>query len=194
MAAGRRAKANHAGSFVWADQTDADFTSTGADQFLIRAEGGVGIGTNAPEAPLHIMNGSAGTYTASASSTIVTESQSANHISLVTPDHATRGIVFADELSGGAIFYASAVEDGLDFRTNGGILRMVIDSLGRVGIGTQTPAASAKLDISSTTGALLVPRMTTAQRDALAALNGMVIYNSTTNQFNFRENGAWVTK
>ena len=28
--------------------TDADFTSTGPDQFLIRAAGGVGIGTNAP--------------------------------------------------------------------------------------------------------------------------------------------------
>jgi hypothetical protein len=47
-AAGHRAKALHAGSFVWADQTDEDFLSTGEDQFLIRAGGGVGIGTNTP--------------------------------------------------------------------------------------------------------------------------------------------------
>lgn len=48
FAAGRRAQSLTNGSFVWADHEDADFTSTGEDQFLIRANGGVGIGTNAP--------------------------------------------------------------------------------------------------------------------------------------------------
>ncbi|MBI4547588.1 MAG: hypothetical protein HY707_06400 [Ignavibacteriae bacterium] len=63
---------------------------------------------------------------------------------------------------------------------------------GNVGIGTTNPQGA--LDVSSTTGAFIVPRMTTAQRDALTAVNGMIIYNTTTNQFNFYENGAWVTK
>jgi hypothetical protein len=48
LAAGRRAKANHGGAFVWGDSTDADFASTGANQFLIRTDGGVGINTNNP--------------------------------------------------------------------------------------------------------------------------------------------------
>lgn len=48
FAAGSRAKANHDGAFVWADQTEADFSSTAANQFLIRASGGVGIGTTTP--------------------------------------------------------------------------------------------------------------------------------------------------
>lgn len=43
FAAGRRAKANHQGAFVWADSTDADFASTANDQFSIRADGGVVI-------------------------------------------------------------------------------------------------------------------------------------------------------
>ena len=46
FAAGQRAKAQHAGAFVWADNTAADFSSTTSNQFLIRASGGVGIGTN----------------------------------------------------------------------------------------------------------------------------------------------------
>lgn len=54
FAAGRRAKANHNGAFVWADQTDADFASTGADQFLIRASAGVGIGTTNPQEALDV--------------------------------------------------------------------------------------------------------------------------------------------
>ncbi len=48
FAAGRRAQANTTGSFVWADSTDADFASTGDNQFLIRAGGGVGINTDNP--------------------------------------------------------------------------------------------------------------------------------------------------
>jgi hypothetical protein len=47
LAAGRRAKANNDGAFVWADSTDADFASTGNDQFLVRASGGVTLTTGA---------------------------------------------------------------------------------------------------------------------------------------------------
>jgi len=54
FAAGQRAKSMHEGTFVWADSTDADFTSTAPQQFLVRASGGVGIGTNDPQAQLHV--------------------------------------------------------------------------------------------------------------------------------------------
>ena len=45
LAAGRRAKATHAGAFVWADNTDADFTSAAAKTFNVRANGGVAFTT-----------------------------------------------------------------------------------------------------------------------------------------------------
>lgn len=54
FAAGRRAKADHVGAFVWGDSTDSDFSSTAANQFLIRAGGGVGIGTTAPATALDV--------------------------------------------------------------------------------------------------------------------------------------------
>jgi hypothetical protein len=53
-AMGRGARANHSGSFVWADSR-GDFASTADNQFLIRAAGGVGIGTTSPQAPLHVL-------------------------------------------------------------------------------------------------------------------------------------------
>ena len=56
FAAGRRAKADNDGAFVWADSTDADFASTSANQFLIRASGGVGIGTANPTRELEIQH------------------------------------------------------------------------------------------------------------------------------------------
>lgn len=55
----------------------------------------------------------------------------------------------------------------------------------RIGIGTDTPNASAILDISTTTKGFLPPRMTTTQRDAIASpAAGLVIYNTTTNKLN----------
>ena len=59
FAAGFRARAEHTGSFVWADSTNADFESTGNDQFLIGASGGVGINKNDPQSALDV----AGTIT-----------------------------------------------------------------------------------------------------------------------------------
>lgn len=43
FAAGRRAKANHQGAFVWADSQDADFASAANNEFAIRAQNGVRI-------------------------------------------------------------------------------------------------------------------------------------------------------
>lgn len=48
FAAGQQATANHAGTFVWSDSNPGGFVSTGDNQFLIRATGGVGINTNSP--------------------------------------------------------------------------------------------------------------------------------------------------
>ncbi len=48
FAAGQSAQANHQGAFVWSDSQSVAFSSTGNDQFLIRAQGGVGINTNSP--------------------------------------------------------------------------------------------------------------------------------------------------
>ena len=45
LAAGKRAKANHAGAFVWGDNTNADVASTGTNQFIVRASGGIWLGT-----------------------------------------------------------------------------------------------------------------------------------------------------
>lgn len=49
FAAGQNAIATHDGSFVWADDSsNSSFGTTAVRQFLIRATGGVGIGTNDP--------------------------------------------------------------------------------------------------------------------------------------------------
>lgn len=63
---------------------------------------------------------------------------------------------------------------------------------GSVGIGTANPNTSAALDVTSTTGGVLVPRLTTAQRNAIATpANGLLIYNTDDSKFNFWNNLKW---
>jgi len=59
FAAGRRAKATNNGAFVFSDSRDMDFPSTAVNQFLIRAQNGVGINTNNPQGNALFVNGSA---------------------------------------------------------------------------------------------------------------------------------------
>lgn len=52
-------------------------------------------------------------------------------------------------------------------------------SYAQVGIGTTTPLSSAQFEISSTTGGLLIPRVTQAQRTAIATpANGLLVYQT----------------
>jgi hypothetical protein len=64
FAAGYRAKANHNGSFVWGDFSASDLTTTGINEFIVRASGGVWFGTNSsPSTPAgRFINTSTGAY------------------------------------------------------------------------------------------------------------------------------------
>lgn len=64
FAAGRRAKANHDGAFVWADDSSADIASTGVNQFIVRASGGLWLGTtSSPSVPVtDFLNTSTGAH------------------------------------------------------------------------------------------------------------------------------------
>jgi hypothetical protein len=129
FAAGRRAKANHSGAFVWADGSGTDFASTGTNQFLIRASGGVGIGTNSPEEMLHVQNSvegviKVGTPTSDGNATIIFEEGNDDALALR--------------------YNGSANELRIDDETKDST-RMVIERSGNVGIGTTDP--NYKLDV-----------------------------------------------
>ncbi len=68
------------------------------------------------------------------------------------------------------------------------------NSIAQVGIGTTTPDASSILDLTSTSKGMLLPRMTTAQRNAIGTpVPGLMIYNTTTSSFNFYNGTTWTS-
>ena len=61
-----------------------------------------------------------------------------------------------------------------------------------VGIGTTTPAASAQLDVSSTTKGFLPPRMDSTARNAIVSpAAGLTIYNTTLKSVQVYNGTAW---
>ncbi len=71
---------------------------------------------------------------------------------------------------------------------------MIVSSMtAQVGIGTTNPDSSAALEISSTDKGLLLPRI--SNNDILSISNpveGLMIYNTTTNKLNFYNGSSWI--
>lgn len=62
----------------------------------------------------------------------------------------------------------------------------------QVGIGVSKPDSSAVLDVSSSTKGLLIPRMTTLERNSINnAAKGLLIYNTDTAAFNTYNGSIW---
>ena len=75
----------------------------------------------------------------------------------------------------------------------------VLPVFSQIGINAtgNNPHSSAMLDVDAdgtTKGGLLIPRMTTAERNSIASpAQSLLIYNTTTKCFEFYENGMWQT-
>jgi hypothetical protein len=106
---------------------------------------------------------------------------------------------------GGAGSVTTQIGVQIDALTKGGTQNSSLVSLGSsvdmrhagpavFGANAAPTNASCALEVQSTTKAFVLPRMTTAQRDAIATIiNGMMIYNTTTNTVQGRAAGAWVS-
>ena len=116
-------------------------------------------------------------------------SVSSRNVSLSTSDAANS--TFDIRHGTGNLVDLSAQAGAISLST-GSAESVRIDTTGNVGIGVTTPNANAILDVTSTTKAFMPPRMTTAQRDAIASPTaGMVVYNTTTNKLNVFGAAAW---
>ena len=162
----------------------------------------VGIGTQSPTAQLSLA--SAGTELAGTamSNSFKTNAGSlggtiGNEISI-----ASLGFLGANNIALGIRGYRSST--GTDWTSTSILLGYDVDntvrpasffamgSNGNFGFGIAAPAASAKLDVTSTTSGFLPPRMTTAQRDAIASpVPGLMVFNSSTQTIDYYSLYGW---
>lgn len=147
----------------------------------------VGIGTASPSQLLHVYMATANSNAIIAIESTVSNGYGAfiNYIAKTTAGVSQTWNVGVGILDGAASWTL--------YNTTDSITSIVAFTTGNVAIGTTTATTSALLNLSSTTGALLLTRLTTTQRDLLTAVNGMILYNSTLNKVQIYEGGAWAS-
>jgi len=128
--------------------------STAPNQFLIRAAGGVGIGTTAPDAPLHVQRGSVGVGLNSRT-VLGVERAGDTFIQVLTTTSNYAGVVFGSAYNSldASVRYNAWGKRDLSFRTDNGT-RMIILTNGHVGIANASPTnllmvSNARCDGSS---------------------------------------------
>lgn len=73
------------------------------------------------------------------------------------------------------------------------VIGFVAPSFSQVGIGIETPASSAILDVTSTEKGFLPPRMSTVQRTAISSpATGLIVYDTDEKALFHYDSNAWV--
>lgn len=176
----------------------------GTDSALSLSTTNVGIGTASPQVLLHIENSNTSTYSptsiVSNSAKLTrfrTKNNSATNLQTASINLVSSGnngtanaeialnCIQETDISTSSIFTIQQRKSDQSYHET-----LRIDSAGNVGVGTTSP--SAPLEVSSTTGGVIMPRMTTAQRNAIASpTNGEMVYDTDLNKFYGYANGAW---
>ena len=179
--------------------SDLSFTTNSTERMRVKSSNGyIGIGTTNPQSQLHISSGSAngtcGLILEADTSNTATET-STPFIKLTTDAGSTLSQINIEDSNYLLISNQSStgLGGGLIFKTNvnsNALERMRIENNGNVGIGVSTP--SKVLDITSTTGGFLPPRMSATQRDSIGTkVAGEIIYNTTTNKLQCWNGTLW---
>jgi hypothetical protein len=95
------------------------------------------------------------------------------------------------EAGSNAIFHRTEINY---FSNNSGAYYGTLQQLGlQIGNGSANPNASSILDLTSTTKGFLPPRMTTAERVAIASpANGLIVFDTDVQNLCYRRDSTWV--
>ncbi len=116
------------------------------------------------------------------------------------PMQGSNGQTLQNNGSGVLTWVTPSSTDSTKLPLTGGAMTGAIDmsnqsifNVGALGVGAASVHTSAIMDMSSTVKGILIPRMTTAQRDAIASpATGLQIYNTSNNQIDYYNGSAWV--
>ena len=157
--------------------------SSGANTMQLQASLGVSIAASLmnPSAQLHIK----GQGTTSATTSLLVQNSAGTELFKVQDNG---NVAFGGLSINGTIIQGNPYFNGLVYGAN-----FYIQTTGAAKFGSSgVAAASAILDVSSTTKGFLPPRMTTTQKNAIATpASGLIVYDETTNKLSCYNGTTW---
>jgi hypothetical protein len=191
----------------WSFLTTPAGTASAVEVMRLTSSGNLGLGTNNPLVRLDIVGTAANQFRISDTTADATQK-----LSYISGRHYTNAQADVLQILGGNAVSANTMSygggsgsmnsvtehrfyTGATNTTLTGTQRMTINSAGNVGIGVTSPNANAILDVVSTTKASMpFPRVTTAQKVAIASPTaGMVVYDTDMKGISFYNGTAWTT-
>jgi len=127
------------GTFVWSDDQNSSFTSTGPRQFLVRAEGGVAINTNTPAAGAALtVNGNVDIATSGSLAFGLQNRQMLNLFGAVHGIGVQTSRMYFRTNNGFSWFEGGVHSEATDSPGAGGNLRMRLNNVGQLQTSTGT--------------------------------------------------------
>ena len=172
------------------NQITADKISDSDATFNIQSDGNVGIGTDTPAKALHVKGGVR----------IESNDPSFTNTTTIEPNETSGGLKFTGSSDGFHFDIGNTPGSAALFVRQPGISAPT-GKAAVIGINTINPSIHSQLDFGGTEGGVLLPRLTTTQRNlignvhpaaSLSSLNGSIIYNTSVNKFQGIANGQWV--
>jgi uncharacterized protein (TIGR02145 family) len=131
------------------------------------SQGNIGIGVTSPEQKLQVYGKIAAAFGSTNSASYVFDDGSEN-TGLSSPGTKTVSVI------------------------NNGAETARFTSSGQMAVGTNNPATSAIVEVASSEKGILIPRMTTNERDSIGnPAEGLMIYNTTESKFNYYTDDNW---
>ena len=164
------------------------FRMNGNDVVRVTSTRDVGIGTTGPTAKLHIK----GSGATSATTALLVQDSAGTDLLKVRDDGWIEGISTLNSIS---VRVSGALQIGsTNFKVDNTNTYFQSQYTNNVFGGTSTDGdASALVTMKSTTQGFLPPRMTDAERDAIATpAAGLMIYDTTNNQMNYWNGSTWI--
>ena len=126
------------------------FITNNTERMRIDSSGDVGIGESSPLGKLHVKSADSGASADGGADELVIEGSGDSGLSILSGASNNGTILFSDsgDSAAGGLRYEQN-NTKLNFRTNGGWDKLVIDGSGNLGIGTDSPSAKVHLKTTS---------------------------------------------